>query len=695
MAKRDVLAYFRLRPTQSGPFLLSLAPQFALAAKCDLRLHLTAEGGLAALLPRPEGRSAVTEGDLAALRARISQAYEAAGRSAAEVDNVPLSTRDIDGEPSLMAGVFGYLWATRIAREGAFDDTIRRVIVAPDAPILGPLVRRARDARVLTGETRTLVELDDDAARGSGLSGLRASGAVARDALLWRTERAGLPIWLPEGWALAEGPEAAGLLNGLCDAGLLSRQAEVHLLPPDAEGGVEVVLAEAPVAGPAVVDRLVPAERLADTSPPPETAEEAGPALRVAVVPLAPSDAAMLALTERLTARSFPLGYRISLAAVPDRERGMDDIERLRAEIEEREAEISLLQSLARPQLRLLRFTDAQLPALVDGLRKMPAALREDRGLLYASSHGSDRPEPAHFVLYDPDRVQLDGRFPEFYWRAVSDDRPIAYWLDPHAEEARDGMPDEPAVFVPAGHRILPQIDSFGGSLSGTLRLVMGGLFADGAAVLGKAGARPAFVFTALPDAEVTGDEIGVEVIDLAGFAPLQTRLRWINEHLLLSSPVAGDPEARRELAETIYAGRLAQDLKRQMSEEVATLRSEWEQAFAEIVQEFEALNDAARTELRQTTRRIEAAQMAVDLAATRVAELDSAVAPLLAEVSGLDRELAVLEGAATGLSRQRVDFLRQYQAEVEANEALMQEADRRITALAARMDALRERLWR
>ncbi len=712
MAKRDLWSYFRLRAAQSDAFLQALAPHFALAARCDLRLRVHPEGMILPILPRPEGPWAASEDEIEMLRGRIAEAFEAAGRGAEEVAGVPLSTGTIDAVPGLLEGVLLHLWTRLQDRPGPPESSLRRVVLDDDPAALGALIRRGRDAKLLSGESATLIELEDDAARGSLLAGLQASGRIGGLALLRPESRGGLALWLPEGKMLPEGPEVTALLNALCEAGLLSRRTEVHFVPPaTADGALRLALAEVPppvglddAGAPATVGAaMAPAEILAPVGATPDQPDETGPALRVTSLRIAPSAQALQALTERLTARSFPLGYRIRLAAIPERERAPEDIERLRGEIEEREIEISLLQALARPQSRLLRFTDAQLPALVDGLRKMPAALRDSRGLLYAVAHAAGRADPAHFVLYDPDQVQFEGRIPEHYWRAATEDHPITYWLDPHCEEARVGHPDEPAVFVPSGQRILPQIDSFGGALGATLKLVLGGLFADGSAVLDKPGARPAFVFTGLPPAPGTTpgttagttDEIAVELIDLADFAPLQTRLRWINEHLLVRSPLAGDPEARRELAETLYSGRLAQDLRAGMAAEVTALKDDWAQAMTEILHDFDALNDAARAEVGAARQRLAAARAAVDLAQTRLAEIDAAVAPLLGAVSPLDGELSEIAAAGPALETARFAFVRTYLAEVAASEQAMQAADRKAAALHDRITALRERLRR
>lgn len=320
----------------------------------------------------------------------------------------------------------------------------------------------------------------------------------------------------------------------------------------------------------------------------------------------------------------------------------------------------------------------------------MPRALRENAGLKYAASHAADRAEPAHFVLYNPDQVQFDGVLPEFYWRALSDDHPIGFWLDPHAEEARASAPDEPMVFVPHGQRILPYIDSFGSSVSGTLRLVLGNLFADASAVLDDSKAQPAFVFSHLAGGR---DEIGVELVDLARFAPLTLSLRWINEHILASSPRVVDREALRELAETLYAGQLARDLRKSMSGEVEGLRLEWQQAQVELVHCLDRLSDAVADEVCGLQAQLDTARRFIDMAQGRLAQVTGSLNGLGTVLGGLDEEMVVMVDELPSMAAARLAFFQQYGAEMAAGDRIMRDAETEIAALKDRIGVLRDRL--
>lgn len=699
--KRDVWVLPALRARAVAPFLAKLTASFALAARLDLRLRLDEAGNLLVLCPLPEAAE-----DLQALHGRLAEAFEAAGRRGAELDNLPAQLRDIAAEPGLIAGVMIWIWQqvglAPDARTSPYEEgeLSRRAVLSADADA-GPgpfaaLVRRSREARFLvSGQGVALIDLSDDPDRGSTLAGLRAAGLPPGVTLLARDSLAGVSLWLPEGMAIAADRRetVASLLNGLADAGLLDRAAELHLLP-GADGGGQAILLPPDPAPPAAA--FEEAAALAQAIDPPALDDALGPPARFSVVTIVPDAQAQAALNARLNDRAFPLGYRISLAPVGAVSRSDEDIERLHSEIEEREARIALIQALGRPQLRLLRFSDAQLPALVDGLRKMPRALRENTGLRYASAHAAGRAEPAHFVLYDPELVQFDGVLPEYYWRAETEDQPIGFWLDPHAEEARDGNPDEPRVFVPHNQRILPYIDSFGASLKGTLGLVLGRLFADGSAVLEAQGAEPAFVFRDLKgDATRGADEIGVELLDLRQFAPLRLSLRWINEHILASSPRVADPEDRRELAESLYAGQLAHEMRAQMQAEVQGLKLGWAQAQEDALSCLDDMTAAVAREVGLLRQQMEAARRFVDLSRERLAEITGSLKGLGVAVGGLDAPMGAMAEGLPELAARRVTFLDQYIAEYDTSERLMADTKREIAALRETMGRLAAELAR
>lgn len=695
--KEDVWVLPRLRARGVGAFLRALAPHFALASQSDLRLRLDADGNLVAICPVPEAPA-----DPRAFLGHLSVAFVAGGRIAAEIDNMTAQSRDISDTLPLLDGVLAWIWLQAgpvpSTAEPQVEGRLRAVIdegatggTEAATAAFAALVRRSRDARFVSGGAVTLLDLEDDPERGATLVALRASGLPAGATLLARHSLAGLSLWLPEGHGFTPEvlPDVLAVLLGLVDAGLQATGCAIHLLPDDSVGCRAILLP--PDAPPPATEAppLTEVEKLADEIAPAPEPDELGLPLRFSVLSLSPDAEAQQALNTRLNDRRFPMGYRIRLAPLGHVSRSDEDIERLRAEIEEREARIALIQALGRPQLRLLRFTDAQLPALVDGLRKMPRALREDAGLLYAATHAADRPEPVHYVLYDPDRVQFDGRLPEIYWRAETDDQPIAFWLDPHAEDARDNNPNEPRVFVPQSMHILPYMDSFGGRLTGTLQLVLGNLFADGSAVLAAKDAQPAFVFSTLGPGGAGKDEIGADLIDLSRFQPLKISLRWINDHILASSPRIADAADRRELAESLYAGQLAIEMRTRMAGEVEALREDWAQAQAELLGCFDQMVDAVTRQVSIQRQQLEGARTFVDLSKARLTEVTRALNRLGAAVGGIDSDLEAMASDIPGMAASRIAFFDRYQAEHEAGEQALEQTKAEIATLRTRMEIL------
>lgn len=237
--KRDALVLPRLRVQAVEPFLLALAPHFALAAQMDLRLRLDPGGSLLVVLPNR--LDAVTD-DMAALRGRLAQAFEAAGRLASELEGLPPQSRDLQDEPSLKEGVLAFLWS-RVSEtvpdmpELAEPTAIRAVLEASDdarAAAFAAIARRARDVRFMAGDDAvTLLEFDDDPVRGAALAGLRAAGLPAGLTVLRRHGIAIMSLWLPEDRAFAAQDRVivSELLNGLADAKLLDRNQELHFVP--------------------------------------------------------------------------------------------------------------------------------------------------------------------------------------------------------------------------------------------------------------------------------------------------------------------------------------------------------------------------------------------------------------------------------------------------------------------------------
>lgn len=643
---RQVLRLGRIGPDALLPVLAALAPGFGRLIACDLRLMVQPEGGAHLVLPhwndRPHRPRAEVQEAMGLLAAAVLAVTEKPLPRATD----PLS---MNLAPALDVPTAALAALRLAAVPGGPDRDPRRLVVIRNGEAAGvaAVARRLRHAvlRVPQGGAPVVVTGDD--ADGSTLRGLLAQDRDDLVALAAWSTAAG-DLWLPEGEALppvARDP-AARVLAALVGAGHLTDGDDLALFgTPDAGlWALAVPRTVAPVPGGLAAE--VPQAGLTVT------------ALRVA-----PSDQASRDLAEAVTANGFPVGYRVGLQALSARRLGMADVDRLRAEIDERQDLIDQLQALAAPQLRLLRFAADQLPALADGLRRMPGAMQRHDGLTFATAHAAGRADPVHFVLYDPARVAMGAMLPEHFWRQATSDSPMAYWLDPHAARALMAAPDGPLVFVPDGSHLTPPLDSFGGALDDALALVLGRLFADPSAVLGRDGARPLYLFSASPDRDFAME---VELLDAAAFAPLHLQLRWLNDHLLVRSPRAGDPAALSVLAEALYAGETAQALAARQGDEVQALTAAWQAEAAGIDARIGDLAAQLAAEVAAARDRLHHALAYLKAGARRLDQVEAAVEGMRAALASADRAMEQVRGLAARTETRRMDFVTALMAELD-----------------------------
>ena len=463
--KREVFDTPDIRQSLLLAVLANLADAFPDAARAGLHIRLQGTTSFKLLLPHWEQSPKRPAAEVKALRSRIAVAVNDGAMLAYSPDTRVPKSEDLALCGDLLAACILAISASSESR-GALDlpDPLLAVLQGKDLEqAVADTVRRSRHAAITIGlgpkrESQiAVVRLSNRADEGATLNGLRA-GKAGQPVLLARNETPGGVVWLDQHATIprARRGEVGQVLAGLIAAQLLAPADEV-LIFADAEGGTFACILPGMADFPPAPDSLAP-----DDPPTP---------IRLSVLRIDPSDQALAALASTITDRAFPIGYRIELRPLPTRLRTEPDVEHLRERISELQAEIALIQAMAAPQLRLLRFSDEQLPALVDGLRRMPPQMQRGGHILFATGHAGGRAGPAHFVLYDPAQVSFEGRLPEFYWRNETVDTPISYWLDPHAAMAMTGASGEPLIFVPDQQRIIPAINSFGGTLNQTLRI--------------------------------------------------------------------------------------------------------------------------------------------------------------------------------------------------------------------------------
>ena len=687
---RQGFRYPHLRAGELLPFFGGLAPHLNRAKAVGLRFEVTSDRGMVPFLPHWKAPPVQDQGDVIALRNILADVYQSALSQSHDLSRRGAQSANVEKMiDSIAASVFALHSATDstgLDQGGPAASGDKICALVGDATKLAEQVaqvaRRSRHSAVsVLSETQgdvdlVVIRLSDDTEEEATLDGLRALVGDSLPVCAW-TETPGGTIWLPDRYTLPRDQRSAAgaVLVGLADAGHLPDDHDLLVLGQAPE---ELIFAAIPRQIPALsIDELAsdPIDRIRP---------------RVRELTLMAKEDAQAALQSRIVDARFPVGYRVSLRAVSEATGIEADIEALREEIEERQAEIELIRALAAPQMGLLRFSDAQLPALVDGLRSMPPEMVRNGGLTYAAGHAAGRVEPAHFILYDPARVAIEGRLPEHFWRGRTEDRPIRYWLDPHVAAMHKSGSD-PMIFTPVRHRLLPAINSFGGQLKETLGVILSGLFADASAVLGKSDAQPIYIFSP-PQAE--GSEMEVELLDRAGFQPLHLSIRWINDYMMVRSPRIADRAVLGRLADDLYEGQAATGLRAGVEETVTDLTRIWAQGRSQVSQQITDVLGHMTQEIRQSAERIRLGHSYLGEVRKYVGELDGMIALASEEVEKADSAGADLHAFAANLLDARFSMVADLLAEMSVGDAAIEEAERRVQEASDKVEALLEQ-WR
>lgn len=230
------------------------------------------------------------------------------------------------------------------------------------------------------------------------------------------------------------------------------------------------------------------------------------------------------------------LGYKVEMhhsrySEFRDHKREYDRILQEIENLQERKAD---LESYSNERPRLLRFTQEQLPRLVDVLRVVPPNKLngvkyafENHALLNNSSVANKEThnQGVHFLYIDP-KVRIDFLTPML--EEASADTPIEFWLDPTWARYYLNQANEALVFVPKSRMLYPAMHSWDtgkNEMDNYLRLML----AKSIQVPDK----PLYIF----DVDRYSDcEIAISVLDREKFAPLNSPkyIGWINDNLLM-----------------------------------------------------------------------------------------------------------------------------------------------------------------
>jgi hypothetical protein len=567
------------------------------------------------------------------------------------------------------------------------NDEKMLVVLGPDKSVqtvIADIVRQGRDVRLGGVQKRgvqtsvgVVLFTDDAADYGMASAHLRRDDLGASTHSMVPHGLGFMRLWLEESVRVGDGQGRKALTK------IMAAAKKFDVLRDDASDIVVLV------TSPTSVEILINCK---DTTVAAPTAAEAiAPTLDpvqpfdVTRIEFRPDTEAALTLAQAIVSMRRPVGYRVSLQSLPRGVAPGVDIEPLLENIADLQLQVDQITALGAPQRRLMRFTDGQLPCMIDGLRRLPPEKLTDGTLRYAASHSAGRGEPAHYLLYDPQFTFM--RIAESHWRTQSDPHPISFWLEPFVAEAQLTRPSKTQVFVPAGHFMVPSLAHFGGNIDETLRLVLGNLF-DAKQPLLTDLARSAFYVFSPSLAEEFRLEL--EVLDGDAFAPLHQQLNWINDYLQVRSPVAVDPERLADVASGLYEGGVAKALKKDLDADLKALDGAWSTAQAKVeVEAREAIN-VVGDEMDAVSARIADLHSYLAQANREMLALEQVAVSASAALEGLDAIGDDLSHKDRHMARTRDDFESRVEAEVALAEELIEKTQTRVQQLRERIERIR-----
>lgn len=544
------------------------------------------------------------------------------------------------------------------------------------------IVRRGRNAEfVLLGDAGAsasvcAVFLDDSVELMGSVSTYFARGDIDPDVrFMAPCEVGSSTLWLPHG-ARQPDDEMVRDLAVILSAGTDTPEAaQFAFLPDDGAGAKLFALGDPEPALHAVSE-------MAQDGPPIQPFD-------LKTMEMLPDATAHAELARKIADQGHRVGYEVAL--VPVRRGGGPDggIATLRAQIEALEERIAEITRLGAPQTRLLRFSDAQLPAMIDALRRLPPGIVADpeSALHYAAGHSAGRVEPAHYLRYDPADLNLEVL--EATWRARTEDRSIAYWLEPFVAHARQIRETRTQVFVPAGHFLAPSLAHFGGDVDETLQLILGNLFDE----LPKpdrdeTGDVQMFLFSPSPDPML---RLEVEYLDARTFAPVRQHLPWLNDYLQVRGPNAVDRAQLADVAANLYEGHFAEIMAEQLRDTTGEVEGAWDGALSEVEGTAAGLLGDLIRDMERSADRIADIHRYLGEADRYMRSLETTMTLATSALSAGAQVPKMLAGHDAAMTRERKVFADRIQAEIGLGEKHLEQAERRIEALRARLDRIRD----
>lgn len=691
MARLNLICY-AVQPVDAGPALMILAgfaPRMEALAAAGLRFRFTQDGRVRFRLP-VEGQ-VTGAGDVRALAQELYQKIaEANGTSVARA--APDPSEVLDDALLVPRDVLAMVpFACPFFPDRAPPLGHRKLLLIERhdgraAEAVAGIVRAGRDLTLAAldgagGEARFVATFFDDDPRDMALSaGLLASDRLPSAArLLVAHDVFSGRLYLPPEYAFSEA--ANGRLSDavatLLDV-LASKDAQVPVahvvLPSDAANRVSIFELTEDAAE--TVETVFEGQRVSDAL------------WSVDHIRLDPSPEAVKALVDRIVAQEFKLGYRPRLDELSKLSTEGGNAELLREQIFELQAELDLLSLDQLRQQRLLRFTDAQLGALVDGLRRLPKPLLDQADLRYGAHHAAGRAGPIHFILYNMADLPVGSRLPEDYWRGATDDHPIIYHLDPYCADALERRDARSRIFVPVYRYLSPSLGDFGGSLDETLKMMVGPWFSQVSTLFDAPDTEPAVLFS---PTETPGFDLEVECLDLAQFQPVALRLPWINDYLQTRDSTVVEHNDLAAVARDLYTGDAASAIAATVDATLEETRADWTAGIAALQADVATALEEFRNEIAASTSYLRDGFTVLDRAARHISEMEVQLRDTSDLLRKADQIGSISKDAPQRLAADRTALIDHLTAELAIGDRVFAEAEERLATLRRRMGEIRQ----
>lgn len=681
--KRSV---FLLRPTPHLRTLQALARLVGVDPKAvqdgDLAVQVVDETLSRIVIPstRLGGHRITNEAKalrIAALEAYTSDDVVAGGRSTE-------SPREVE-TGGLWSPLAAALWIVARDQGGTVDPGHERLVIVQEsiAENVAETVRAGRDVRILqtiagpaAEVTKALLVNDDPEDKSLLLPALVARGTVPGVEVLYPREAGGHRVWLPKG--LVPRGEALAAFSAVASSLGPDGSVQYAAVPGGRGCDDDLIL---------ILQDLAAAPALTGAADEDQIAEQ----FDLVTLTMAPAtDETLDALVRQIGERDLSMGYKLSLTSART-EGTLSDIEFIRDEIRKLEGEIDNIQAQERPNTRLMRFTDAQLPAMIDVLRRLhPKALLGD-AVKYTAGHYPGEAGPIHYLIYDPEDENL--RIVEAIWQTeTGDTQPMSFWMDPLVADATANR-DSAArfrLFVPQGKLLTPSPAHFGGDLDETMELIFGRLHGRKVPFIGEDAARPVAVFWPSPSGAST--KLSVEVFDARYLQPIKINLPWMNDYLQMEAAKTLDREALADVATELYEGDAVAAHLDPIKAKTQEITDHWQSVQDDVRDDALEMLSSIAAEVEAGQEHIKASHSYLVQAGQHIRALEGLIRAAESQLRRAAMASDTIESVDLGMRRASDAFAKRVEVETAEGEAqldklkeLFDDLDKRLTEVKAR----------